>query len=98
MTGIQLDNDTKDLLIRNGHLQIGPTSEQNQYLILTTHAGEWKENPTLGVGVEDYLNETDFSGLKYSIRENFKKDGLNVQKIEIINNQLSIDADYGSKT
>lgn len=93
MNGIQLDNETKDLCVKNKALQVGETNEQRQYLILQTQPGEWKEFPTLGVGIENYTNETDYSALKYSIRENLKADGLKVTKLEITDNKLTLEAE-----
>jgi len=95
MTGIQLDPETGDLQVKNKGLTIGETSEQCQYLILASHPGEWKETPTLGVGIGDYTNETDITALRYSIRENLKADGCKVSKIDYKNGKLTIEASYG---
>ena len=42
MTGIQIDSETGDILVGKNGVSVGDTSQQNQYLILVSHPGEWK--------------------------------------------------------
>jgi hypothetical protein len=83
----------KDGLIISG-LVIDDTLYQNQFMILKAHKGEFKEYPLLGVGMEDMINDDDVLFWKKRIREEFSKDGLNIEKLEIKGGLLFLEADY----
>jgi hypothetical protein len=94
-TGILLD-ENGDIMVRNGSMVIGDTTLQNQYLILVAQKGEIKEYPTLGVGISDVLGDDDVLEWKKLIREEFAKDGLTVNKIDLNlqTGELEINANY----
>lgn len=52
--GILLDEDG-DLAITDNGLVIGETDQQNVEAILAAHPGEFRHDPLLGVGIEDWL-------------------------------------------
>jgi len=90
-TGLQISSDL-DLLINvekdsegliTSGLVIGDTLYQNQYIILSAQKGELKENPLLGVGIEDMANDEDVLPWKKSIREELAKDGMKVDTLTI---------------
>lgn len=83
--GILLDTETNDLKVQNGHLQIGGTIYQNLAIIIEAHQGEFKQFPTLGVGLDQYLSEegTTNNTLKHSIRENAKMDNVRITALQI---------------
>lgn len=81
--GIQLDDNTNDLKIENGHICIGETLPQNEYLLLVCNKGELKEDPLVGVGISDMLNDNDILGWKRKIRDGLKADGMQVEAISI---------------
>lgn len=99
--GIQLTSDLElainvvrdNGLIMSG-LAIGDTLYQNQYLILAAQKGEFKENPTLGVGITDMANDDDLNEWKKTIREEFAKDGLKVKTLSITTSGMEVKADY----
>lgn len=91
MKGIQLVN-TGDLI---APLTIGAIDEQSQMIILKSQPGEIAEYPTLGVGIDNYLNDDNGkNALIYAIRENFKMDNIKIDKIKYENGNLTIDAKY----
>ncbi len=106
-TGILLDPVTGDLqmavrqdaagLIAQG-LEIGATTFQNQALILQASKGEFKEYPTLGVGISDILGDNEATGWKREIALQLEADGMKVKAVELDlkNNKLTIDAKYDS--
>lgn len=51
---IILDDDG-DIACENGDFKVGPADEQNIMLLLNTYPGNWKQFPTAGVGLRDYL-------------------------------------------
>lgn len=75
-------------------LVVGDTLYQNQYLILQAQKGEFKENPTLGVCINDMANDDDLNEWKKSIREEFAKDGLKVNTLSITTSGMEVKADY----
>lgn len=75
-------NDSFDLLVKNGDLVIGDSNVQHQNILLLSQPGSFKENPDIGVGIENYLMDDDSAGLKDKVREEFTKDG---QKVDLIN-------------
>ncbi|MCR4558720.1 MAG: hypothetical protein K5685_01415 [Bacteroidales bacterium] len=83
--GILLDTETNDLKVKDGHLQIGDTLYQNLAIITEAHQGEFKQFPTLGVGLDQYLGEegTYNATLKHAIRENAKYDNVKITALQI---------------
>lgn len=81
--GMQLDEMTNDLKIENGHIAIGETLPQNEFLLLVMNKGELKEDPLVGVGISDMLNDNDIIGWKRKIRDGLKADGMKVEQISI---------------
>ena len=90
---ILLDSNV-DIMFADGDFVIGDSTMQNQYLILSTHKGEWKENPFIGAGIENMTNDEDISYWKHCISEELKRDGMDVLELTIINNQIHINAEY----
>lgn len=106
-TGILLDPATGDLLVAAQRdatgmiaqgLEIGTTTFQNQALILQAFKGEFKEYPTLGVGISDILGDDEMTGWKREIALQLKTDGMKVKTVDLDlkNNKLTIDAEYDS--
>lgn len=81
--GMQLDEMTNDIKIENGHIAIGETLPQNEFLLLVMNKGELKEDPLVGVGISDMINDNDILGWKRKIRDGLKADGLTVEQISI---------------
>ena len=73
---------------------LGETTPQNQAFILVAHKGEFKENPTIGVGMADILNDHDFTYWKRLITIEFERDGQHIDKLELNNQGLTIEAHY----
>lgn len=80
---MQLVEMTNDIKIENGHIAIGETLPQNEFLLLVMNKGELKEDPLVGVGISDMINDNDILGWKRKIRDGLKADGLTVEQISI---------------
>lgn len=90
---LMLDSDG-DLLMSSG-LQIGSVTVQNQALILALRKGELKNNPALGVAIEDMIGDDDVLSWKWIIRNEFARDDINVNNITTSSlGQLIIEAEY----
>ena len=78
-------------------LVIGPTLKQNTALILMCNPGEFKNAPTIGVGLGDAtLDEGgDLLSYRHAIRKNFASDGLQISDLKLYNiNDIKIEAQY----
>lgn len=93
MTDIILTTDL-DLQVVNGDLVTGDCLKQAQQLLLGTNKGEWKQNPTMGVGVVNYLETASMSELSREIREQFTKDGMKVSSVNISGTTLNVEAEW----
>lgn len=105
MKGLCLDSETYDAkvqpqrnalgLITEG-IVVGETMYQNEALILNAHQGEYKENPMLGVGINDMVNDNDLAWWEHAIRVNLARDNMNVRtaKINRKNGNITIEAEY----
>jgi len=109
-TGIQLADNANaiegvDLLINTSRgadgriksgITVGDTMNQNQALMLIANPGEFKNNPTIGVAIDELLLDNDFLRYRHRIRVHFDKDGLVVRNIQLEDGKpLLIDASYG---
>jgi len=101
-TGIQLLSNAhlaitpvrKGGFITSG-LMVGNTLYQNQFVLLKAQKGELKENPMMGVGIEDMEGDNDMVAWKKSIRDEFTKDGLKVNTLTIdMTGNTNLKADY----
>lgn len=90
-----LFNSDYSLKIENGDFVIGESTYQHQRNLLLADKGEYKESPTIGVGVRRYLESERPSELAREIRLEFIADGMDVNAINIDDNlEISIDASY----
>jgi hypothetical protein len=80
-------------LITSG-LVVGNTLYQNQFILLKAQPSDLKENPSMGVGLDDMTNDDDELAWKKKIREEFAKDGLDVKSLSIDNGEYLLNADY----
>lgn len=93
MTGLRLIQDANnavDLELEGGHLAVGNTLYQEEYLVLFTQRGEWKENPLVGVGVSDMAGDEDLRYWKREIAENLARVGIKIKGVSLKNGQLEI--------
>lgn len=92
-TDILIGNDI-DLIVWGGDLVVGDSTLQNQYLILASQKGEFKEHPMFGAGISDCVNDDDATYWKHRINEELKRDGMTVRLIRIKKENLQISAEY----
>lgn len=79
-----LQDTDGDLLIRNGDFVIGDSDKQNIADIIESYPGWWKEFPTVGVGIKDYLNSSGkVQELKSRIILQLQGDGFTVESPEV---------------
>lgn len=94
MKDILLNNDG-DLKIEDGDFVIGEATLQNQAVILAAHQGEFKQYPTIGVGIQDLLLSNELLEFRHKIRNHFAMDGLKIKELELYEiGNLKINASY----
>lgn len=82
-----------DIAIRNSDIAVGDSTLQNVGLMLITQQGEWKQYPSLGVGIDQITGDEDNRYWSREIRETLKRDGLNIERMKIDFNEGIIDID-----
>ncbi|MDR3350712.1 MAG: hypothetical protein LBN98_03560 [Prevotellaceae bacterium] len=80
-------------LITSG-LAIGDVTAQNQAIILVAHKGEFKEHPTLGVGLNDIINDNNSSFWEHRIAEQIQADGQHITRLSLDETGLILEAAY----
>lgn len=80
---MQLTYDTSGKILSGWKL--GDIQAQNEALILMSQPGEWKEFPTLGVGLGNALLSVhkDLSLFRREIRRCYKMDGLAIKQLDV---------------
>lgn len=101
MNGIRTENYDIKIDVKKGMdgkiisgLEIGDILRQNQALIMVMHKGELKENPSVGVGISDIINDHQLDKWRAEIREQMEMDGQKVDSVKLDNYGLTIEAGY----
>jgi hypothetical protein len=80
---IELDEDV-DLVIENGDFSVSESDQQHIILIINTFPGHWKQFPTCGTGIIQYLASSgQGSKLNRSIRVQLEADGFTVNQLTL---------------
>jgi len=87
-------NENFEPQLKNGDFCSGESLKQAQMLLLQTNKGEWKQNPTMGVGVVNYLETPRMNGLSREVREQFTRDGMRVNAVNINGSKLNVEAEW----
>ena len=92
MKGLMTDMATGDLLLNNGTLAIGDTSEQCAQMIVVAEKGEFKEYPQLGVGISQFLKSVGLEGeMLRNIRVQLSLDGIKPKELTFTDGKLRIE-------
>ena len=86
--------DANGDMITGSDLATGDATRQNQWMIIVSHKGDWKQHPLTGVGISAWLKDENIAGLKAEIKEQLKADGMKISKLTINQAEISIDATY----
>ena len=100
VTGDLAANTARDEfgLITDG-LVYGEATAQHQAVVLMACKGEFKEYPTLGVGVINMVNDDDLTGWNREIRLQLEAIDMAVKNVDynMTTKKLTVDADYRAK-
>ncbi len=84
-----------ELAIANGDFIADVSDAQQQNLLLICDKGDWKENPTVCVGVQRWLNDDEPEDLLAEIKKEFQRDGMIVNDLTLTDDKiLNVDAHY----
>lgn len=84
-----------DLMVFGGDLVMGNATEAHTRDLVVADKGFYKWDPTMGVGVRNYLNDNNAVGLKGSVRRELTKDGQLVQALAVLpDGSVSIESQY----
>lgn len=75
-----------DLIFENGDLAIFESSKESAHALLDSSLAQYRLSPEIDVNLFSYenSNETATTELSLKIRENFEKDGYNVNDLSTI--------------
>ena len=82
MMDIDLD-ENEDVLIQTGDFVIGESTAQHQRQLILNNKGDFKQNPTIGVGAFEYFDDEHMRDLIRAVSVEFSKDGMDVQSIKL---------------
>lgn len=83
MIDIALDSNP-DVSVINGDFALSESTSCHQQQLLLNNKGDFKQNPTICVGVVNYFNDEHFNGLVRAISTEFARDGMDVKSISLL--------------
>lgn len=78
--GIQIDS-SGDLSVVGGHLAMGDTMAQNEYILLMAQRGDIKEYPAMGAGIADMVGSNSRAEWQRKVRDALLDDGMDVKSL-----------------
>ena len=93
MKGILLDRDG-DLAVVNGALVIGDADRQAVQMLFIGAQGEWKEHPTVGIGVKRMQHGAPGRFFERDARIQLESIGFSTKKIDITEKGIEWEGDF----
>lgn len=82
-------------IITDGDFTIGESTLQHQRMLIYADKGQFKSDPTVGVGSRRYLESSATNDFAREIRFQFMADGMVLNSLNINDNlEITIDAQY----
>ena len=99
MIDIAIDNEFHDLMLdvdASGKIAIvlQETTPQDQWNLLVHHQGEFKEHPTLGIGIDDMANDHELANWRRTVQTQMETVGMTVSHLVIDENKFQLIAKY----
>jgi len=73
----------EDLDLSSGDFGVIESTHQHQRQLLLNNKGDFKQNPTVGVGLFSYFDDEQFQNLIRAVSMEFSRDGMNVTSIRM---------------
>jgi hypothetical protein len=93
MKGILLDSNG-DIMIANGGIVLGDSSEQSVQLLFIGAQGEWKEHPAMGIGIKRMQHGATDRFLERMVRVQLESIGLATKKLNITEKGIDWEGDW----
>jgi hypothetical protein len=77
-----------------GEFIVGQSTRQHQKLLLLCDKGDFVEDGLKGVGLFGFLDDENPANMYREIRVQFNQDGMSVNRLDMINKKLQVDAPY----
>ena len=93
MKGLRLIQDNSgavDIELDGGTMATGDTQFQEEWLVLATQRGEWKEHPLVGAGVGDMAGDEDMLYWNREITESLARVGIKIKGVTLKDGKLKI--------
>lgn len=74
-------NSNEEPDIHNGDFLLSESTAQHQRQLILNNKGDYKQNPTIGVGAFEYFDDEHMQDLIRAVSIEFSKDGMDVQSI-----------------
>ena len=95
MIDIAIDNKFHDLMLdAKGEIVLQETTPQDQWNLLVHHQGEFKEHPTLGIGIDDMANDHELANWRRTVQTQMETVGMTVSRLVIEENKFELIAKY----
>ena len=72
-----------DLEIATGDFVVVESTAQHQRQLILNNKGDFKQNPTISVGVLNYMDDENFQQLIRAISVEFARDGMDVKRVAL---------------
>jgi hypothetical protein len=89
---INMVRDANGLIVSG--LVVGDVTAQNQAAILIAQTGEFKEHPTVGVGLNNIINDDNSMFWESKIAEQLNSDGQRIARLSLDEKGLILEANY----
>ena len=75
--------DLDDLDIQGGDFSITESTAQHQRQLILNNKGDFKQNPTIGVGAFEYFDDEHIQEMIRAVSIEFSRDGMEVQSVKL---------------
>jgi hypothetical protein len=73
--------EDEDVAIEHGDFVIAESTARHQQQLLMNNKGDYKENPTVGVGLLRYIDDEDYRGLVRAVQQEYSRDGMETPEV-----------------
>lgn len=87
-----------DLLIDKGDFVVGDSDARHVEDIIESFPGEWKQFPSMGVGIMTFLKSENGKAAVALIQSQLQADGYSINAIDVKNDNGNLIVDFPNKT
>jgi hypothetical protein len=92
-------DDKGEMMIKNGHFVVGESTAQHQKFLLLAQKGDYRQYPSVGVGINNFINDDDLADVGFIIQKEYELDGMKVKKLEVFSDgSVKVNAPYDSNS